>query len=99
MYSGKRSKRFRVPAQVNADPEMLLAMEHDAALNRREPGAEVIFLIEMGLEHLQHCGVNAREVNRTHSNSRSRTLTHNHSQQLPFEPMKADGIEQKKRTA
>jgi len=58
MY-GKRTKRFRVPAQVNADPELVRFMELDAAINHRSPGQEVIHLLGLALEHAKYCEGNA----------------------------------------
>lgn len=90
-----------MPAQVNADPDMLRDIEYIAAetfdvpLN---PGQVVVFLMQQGISHVKHCGVNARKVNRSHGHAQENTVAHADAQQLTFEPLKAEGrtVERKK---
>lgn len=65
-FNAKRTSRFRVPAQIRADEEMVKTVAQSAETNRRTPGQQILWYVEMGMLHEQQCLLKAQGVTRSH---------------------------------
>jgi hypothetical protein len=75
-YDGKRDDRIRVPAQVNADPELGAEIARRAERKHRKKGAQVIYLLAIGLKHDPEQDVHALDREVTHARAQEHTETH-----------------------
>jgi hypothetical protein len=55
MFTGKRIARFRIPKQLRCDELMVKTIALLAAEDCRDLSREILFLIDLGIQHRQHC--------------------------------------------
>lgn len=79
-FQGKRSERIRIPKQVNADPELSLAIRQLAARNMRTIGAEIVRLLMVGIVNDISLGVYEQFRINAQQMAPKRTVTHINAQ-------------------
>lgn len=75
-FNGKRSERIRIPQQVNADPDLCLAIKERAARNLRPIGAEIVRLLMVGILNDPQISIHEHFLLNAHANSALRKVTH-----------------------
>jgi hypothetical protein len=72
-FLGKRLDRIRFPSQVSVDPEMGSAIRSRASRRLRSLGAQIVYLLTIGLNHDPEEAVHERPVTEGHGNSQRLT--------------------------
>lgn len=83
-YIGKRTGRFLLPRQINADPDLCLVIRNRAERRHRSPAMQILHLLEVGIEH----DPEARGYESLPDRRLSSATSHN-SAQPPAQPRKA----------
>ena len=66
-FLGKRSDRLRIPKQLGTDPVLGAIIRRGADADGRDIEMQILFLIEMGLEHEGICLRHARRREELHT--------------------------------
>lgn len=72
VFQGKRSERIRIPQQVNADPDLALAIRVLAERNMRPIGNEIVSLLTDAILNHPVLGVHAQFLTHAHTHAQRR---------------------------